>query len=160
MQVYVTTALISATGDTPVIATYDDTVTVAPGTYANGTRFWFVDSKHITVGAIGMALAVSWRDDLVDVINDEANYRITAVFPPYRQQNAAIITQTYMMEYGNDKSQWPIDAQNQQAEIDRGWTYVNNVRKASGTLYNTGPLNPCDDSLWPANIPAITLTPL
>jgi hypothetical protein len=159
MQVYVVTAQISASQNTPIIATYEDTTTVAAGTYPSGTRFWFVDAKYISMDR-GMALLPAWRDELDGVINGEANFRITAVFPPFTQQNAAIITQTYMMQYGNQIDNWPIDAQNQQKEIDRGWTYVNDVRKTSNDLQNTGPLNPCDDNLWPATIPPISLPPL
>jgi hypothetical protein len=160
MQVYVVTALISASQDTPVIATYDDTVIVKAGTYPNATLFWFAGSEHLSMSAIGMALTASWRDDLAAVINAEANRRIVAVFPDYTQSNATALTQTYMRQYGNDTAQWPLDAQNQQKEIDRGWTYANNVRAASNALAATGPLNPCEDNLWPATIAPIQLQPV
>jgi hypothetical protein len=161
MQIYVITNAISATNDTPVAVTYDDTVVVAQGTYPNATRFWFAGSEHLSMSGVGsMFLMPSWRDDLVDVINGESERRIFAVFPDYTQRNATAISQTYMLNYGNDVVQWPVDAQNQQKEIDRGWAYVNNIRAATNALIATGPLNPCDDNLWPSPIPPIHLQPV
>jgi hypothetical protein len=157
LQIYVLTSAISDTANTPVIATYDDAVNVGPDAHPNSTLFIFATGKHLSFESAGQVLLPSWRDDLDDVIDFEAARRIDIPFAPYKQRNATRKTQEYNAAYGMEQANWPPEAVAGQNEINRGWNYVNQVRSASNNLKNTAPLNPCDDSNWPATIPPITV---
>ena len=158
MQVFVQTAFISDTENTPVIATYEDAVIIAADAHAGGTLFRFTSGKHLTFSSGGMqALLPSWRDDLNTVINFEANRRVEIPFPDFKQRNATHKTQQYGAMYGMDRNQWPPDAVAAQAEFDRGWTYVDQVRATAANLQTSKPLNPCEPSLWPPIIPPVQI---
>jgi len=157
MQVYVPTTAISIDDYTPVIATYGNDIELPPDTHPNTTCFIFPTGQHVVVWNGLPALASSWRDDLIPVINAEANRRIIAVFPDYSQRNATQYVQDALLRNGGntDPAQWPPNDQAIKTEADRGWAYVAAVRQASNTLSTSNPTNPCDDSHWPAPITPI-----
>jgi hypothetical protein len=157
MQVYVLTSAISANADTPVIATYEDGVAVPAGAHPNTTMLPIKNPAYVVSRGGPKVLDPGWRNELNDIINGEAARRINMCFPEYAQRNATQSTQDCMREYGIDESQWPAAALANQQEADRGWSYADAVRAASNNLQTSAPLNPVDDSHWPAPIPPIQL---
>jgi len=155
MQVYVPSNAISTTANTFIIATYGDDIALPEDAHPDSARFVFPSSKHVVMIQYIQYLTPSWRDDLVPVINNEANYRILKVFPDYQQRNANQYVQAAMLRSGSDPAQWPPEDQAIKTEADRGWAYVSAVRAASNSLAVSNPLNPCDDSHWPAEIAPI-----
>jgi hypothetical protein len=164
MQVYVITAQISADSDTPIVATYADGVTLDPGVHPNTSIFTIPDATaatNVVKRPPGMRVLTSaWRNDLEYVINAEAQRRILISFPEYAQRNANSFTIDRTLKYGTDSTTWPTSDQTELAECNRGWTFANDVRTASNTLLPLAPLNPADDSHWPAQLsPPIQLQP-
>jgi hypothetical protein len=155
MKAYVPTASISVDDYTPVTATYEDAVSVPSDAHPGTACFVFPSGKHLTLYNTRPSLDPSWRDDLDYVINAEAGRRISEVFADYQQRNATQYTQQCLMQYGSDTATWPVDDQATYVEAKRGWDYVAAVRTAAANLQTTNPINPCDDSHWPAPIAPI-----
>src|ERR1700758_5365336 len=158
MQIFLPAATILSTAASPVTAIYDDTTVISLSAHPGCVVFWFPDLSYIVRSGIILTLDPSWRNALNSVINQEAQRRILISFPEYVQRNATQDTQDNMRTYGLDSTQWPQSAQDQQTEINRGWSFVDSYRASSNNLQPSAPVNPCDDSLWPAQIPPIQLT--
>lgn len=101
-------------------------------------------------------LEPGWREAYRKQISaGEAERRILAAFPDYQQRNSAAELMGYVSNHGANSATWPREAQQRKAEIDRAWTYVNAVRRASdGMLAGALPADPTADSHWPTRMSA------
>jgi len=93
------------------------------------------------------------RNNAFDEISDRlraAERRILDVFPDYSQRNSASELMGYIAVHGANAGAWPPPAQRRKTEIDRAWSYVETVRRAShGMLAGALPADPTANSHWP-----------
>jgi hypothetical protein len=108
---------------------------------------------------VGFVLATDWRMDYMPIINGEAGRRIDLVFPDYKQRNATAAVQDWITTYGTNVAIWPAQAQAFKTESDRGWTYVQDIRDVANA-FTSLPTDPTNDSLWPPDIPPVSLPPM
>jgi hypothetical protein len=156
MQVFV---LRSDLTDAPdehvnVISTYDDGLAIDPTVHGTAATLMSLPTAAIA-GANQMPYLVQdWRTlDPNQEITFEANNRINAVFPDYSQRNANNEMNGYITAYGTNTGSWPAAAQSRYAEMNRCWTYVNQVRAAANSMAQSIlPADPTDDSHWPTPI--------
>lgn len=101
-------------------------------------------------------LVGDWRGLYVDqVVNDEARRRIDESFPEYMQRNALWAIQHNITRYGAAPGSWGVSAQDEYATAEQGWAYVDDVRTVADSMVASMPIDPTDDSNWPARIPVI-----
>jgi len=133
-----------------VLASYDDSVVVDSAWHPGTTVMTFTADAVQNLGDIPN-LVPGWRNTYqTSVLAGEANRRIITCFPDYSQRNANAEINGYITTYGTTVSAWPTGPQNRKAEIDRCWTYVNDVRgKANAMGEQTLPVDPTADANWP-----------
>lgn len=106
-----------------------------------------------TTGALDRPrLLPGWRGDMDSVINAECSRRILISFPEYMQRNASLQVLQNNIRYGMDSATWPQEARDQLNESKRGWDWITVMREASDALQGVNPVNPTDDSHWPAQL--------
>lgn len=88
----------------------------------------------------------------VDQVKIEANRRILAIMPAYKQNNALAFAAETMMQYGADPADWPPERQAMQAEATAAWTAIKAIRTRSDEIeaMNPIPADYADDDYWPA----------
>jgi hypothetical protein len=96
-------------------------------------------------------LARGWRQTYREsIVYGEAERRILDAFPDYSQRNSASELMGYIAVHGANAGAWPPPAQRRKTEIDRAWSYVETVRRAShGMLAGALPADPTANSHWP-----------
>lgn len=88
---------------------------------------------------------------LPSAVKAEAERRILAVMPEWRQRNALAAGQAAVMAHGPDPTSWPSELQTEHAEAMAAWAAINAIRAASDALEAMDPI-PADyatDHHWP-----------
>jgi hypothetical protein len=157
MQVFIKRSDLTGAADehANIMASYDDSVAVDPTWHGSDKTVMSVPPVVINYAGGLPSLFPDWRNNVgTQVLTGEANLRITAVFPDYSQRNANAEINGYITSYGADTTVWPAAAQSRKAEIDRCWSYVNEVRaKANAMSEISLPLDPTADGNWPTRVP-------
>jgi hypothetical protein len=166
MQVFLKNgALVDMTSNIPVIAFYPDNTVLVGNMHANTFVMYAPDNAIIKTGSGTdqpvVIMTQNWRSDSTQsaaVIDYEANRRIDIAFPTSEQTKANAITNNNIMTYGHDSTTWPSNAQSQKVTITGGFNYINDVEAAATTMKGAAPpLDPTDNSHWPAPITPIHL---
>lgn len=84
-------------------------------------------------------------------IKVEANRRILAIMPEYKQRNAMAFGLETMMVHGPDPANWPMDLQTMNNTIQAQWTTIKAIRTRSNEIeaMDPIPLDYTDDKYWP-----------
>jgi hypothetical protein len=156
MQVFVNRSDLTGAVDerVNVIATYTDGIVINPTMHGTAATLLSLPTAAIA-GANQMPYLVqNWRTiNPNQEITFEANVRINAVFPDYSQRNANNEMNGYITAYGTNTGSWPAAAQSRNAEMNRCWTYVNQVRAAANSMAaSLLPADPTSDAFWPTAI--------
>lgn len=89
--------------------------------------------------------------NLVLAVKAEANRRIEAIMPDYKQRNALALGVETVLEYGPDVANWPEDRQTENANIQGQWDRIKAIRAASDRIEGMDPI-PADfaerEDLW------------
>lgn len=83
-------------------------------------------------------------------IKVEANRRILAIMPEYKQRNAMAFGLEAMMVHGPDLASWPMDLQTMNNTIQAQWTIIKAIRTRSNEIeaMDPIPLDYTDDKYW------------
>jgi hypothetical protein len=152
MQVFILRSDLTGASDenARVMASYDDAIVVDMAWHPNATVLTVTPDAIQNTGGIPNLFS-GWRNTMqTPVLSGEASRRINNCFPDYSQRNANAEINGYITLYGTTVSTWPTEAQSRKAEIDRCWTYVNDVRgKANAMGEQSLPVDPTADANWP-----------
>jgi hypothetical protein len=144
----------------PVLAYYPDAAALPIDYHGSDATMLCLPENSVDVSTIPPRLISGFRNDMEEMVNDEAERRIEIPFPAYMQRNCNSDINASITKYGSDPSTWPTDAQQRKAEGDRGWTYVADVRQTADALSTQTTISdPTDDSHWPAMISPIYVPP-
>jgi hypothetical protein len=161
MQCFVT-GLVQGS-NSPIVAMYEESTQVpadahtAPVGGQVPVLLRGIDHQYIQAAFPYSWLLDTWRNDYGTVVDAEAQRRIELVYPAAMQSASALLRQNDIMSYGTDVANWPSDQQAKNTEMLRGTSYITSVNAAAATIKASAPNNPCDDTLWPASIPPISL---
>jgi hypothetical protein len=124
-----------------------------PGPPAGTVVLTVADQYVETTGAADRPhLLTTWRNDIANVINAECQRRIVISFPEYMQRNATLQISQNTLNYGSTSTTWPTAQQAQLTEAKRGWDFIALMRTTSDSVQTANPVNPVDDSHWPAQL--------
>lgn len=86
-------------------------------------------------------------------VKAEANRRIVAIMPEYKQRNAIAFGLEMVLEHGPDPANWPADMQNMNAAVQAQWAAIKLIRQRSDAIEVMDPI-PQDfatnEDLWQA----------
>jgi hypothetical protein len=90
------------------------------------------------------------RASSVSAIKAEANRRIDAIMPDFKQRNVMAFGLETMMAYGADPADWPAPLQAVNAEMQAKWAAIKAIRVRSDEIeaMNPIPADFRDDSYW------------
>lgn len=80
----------------------------------------------------------------------EANHRIEAITPDYKQRNSLALGVEAIQTYGTDVSQWPEQLQTLNTVIQQQWTLIKEIRTCSNHLELLDPIpaDYTDNKYW------------
>ena len=83
-------------------------------------------------------------------VKAEAERRILAIMPEYKQRNYLALGLEATVTYGADATQWPSDLQAAHAQAQSAWDQIKAIRLASNALeaLNPIPQDYTDDKHW------------
>jgi hypothetical protein len=150
MQVFVRRSSLLAE-PVPVMMYFEDSAAITPEMRRPELALLTLNGAAVQRTHRGNVLAPGWRESNRErVVHGEATRRILAALPDHSQRNRLAEFLRYVVAHGADAAKWPRPAQERKAEIERGWNYIDAVRKAARTMANAPlPADPTADSHWP-----------
>lgn len=162
MKVFVRTSQVNEKSP-DVVATYKSDAEVPEGAHGEGMTVLELPSDMVVLSPDPlrpMKLKDNWRSANPEKVMDaEADRRVHEVFSVKDQLEAIYDLVSITIDYGTDEAQWPQEARDRKAAIDKGFNYVGQVRdRARQSRGGEVKINPAGDAAWPKRIDRVKRT--